>query len=55
MVIGDLGSICLVAMEERERRVQSKGCRLKKEAVEFTGGFPVATMNFSKMSSDFTS
>jgi hypothetical protein len=55
MVIGDLGSICLIAMEEQERCVQSNGCRLKKEAAEFTGGFPVATMNFSKMSSDIAS
>jgi hypothetical protein len=53
MVIGDLGCICLVAMEERERRVQSKWGRLEKEAAQFTGLFPAATMNFSKMSSDF--
>jgi hypothetical protein len=53
MVIGYLGSICLVAMEERERCVQSKWGRLEKEAAQFTGRLPAATVNFSKMSSDF--
>ena len=55
MVIGDLGCICLVAMEERERCVQSKWGRLEKEAAQFTGLFPAVTVNFSKMSSDFAS
>jgi len=50
MIICDLSSIHL---EVWERCVQSKWGRLEKEAAQFTGRLPAATMNFSKMSSDF--
>ena len=55
MLICNLSSIHLVAVEIWERRVQSKWGRLQKEAAQFTGGLPAAIMNFGKMSSDFAS